>query len=169
MSIFSNINQRFIKGKISARESSVISLKKPNQFLKILVITNQKDDSLMMEAKNAFSNAEINALYLRKEKEDKSLQFHYTVHPSDFNLTGRVKNDKLNKLLFMGFDMVIDLSDDSIYLKFIVSQLKSTLILGKIGEHEFQLHDLFFDTEKINADFIRTVVKQLKVLTKNEK
>lgn len=69
----------------------------------------------------------------------------------------------------MGFDMVIDLSDDSVYLKFILSQIKSTLVLGKIGEHEFQLHDLFFDAEKINANFIRTVVKQLNVLTKNEK
>lgn len=169
MSIFSNLNIRFIKRKISARESSVISLKKPNQFLKILLITNQKDEAMINEAKIAFSNAEINALYLRKEKEDKSQQFNYTVHPSDFNLTGRVKNDKLNKLLFMGFDMVIDLSDNSVYLKFILSQIKSTLVLGKIGEHEFQLHDLFFDEEKINADFIRTVVNQLNVLTKNEK
>ncbi|MBK9591358.1 MAG: hypothetical protein IPO32_07585 [Crocinitomicaceae bacterium] len=169
MSFFSNINQRFLKGKISARESSVISLKKTNQFLKILVITNQKDEHLINEAKIAFSNAEINALYLRKEKEDKSPQFNYTVHPSDFNLTGRVKNDKLNKLLFMGFDMVIDLSDDSVYLKFILAQIKSTLVLGKIGEQEFQLHDLFFDPEKINADFIKTVVKHLNVLTKNEK
>jgi hypothetical protein len=169
MSILSNINQRFLKGKISARESSVISLKKPNQFLKILVITNQKDETLVNEAKIAFSNAEINALYLRKEKEDKSQQFNYTVHPSDFNLTGRVKNDKLNKLLFMGFDMVIDLSDDSVYLKFILAQIKSTLVLGKIGEHQFQLHDLFFDAEKKDSDFIKTVVKQLNVLTKNEK
>jgi hypothetical protein len=169
MSILSNINQRFLKGKISARQSSVISLKKPNQFLKILILTNQKDESLINETKNAFPNAEINSLYLRKEKEDKTPQFNYSVHPSDFNLTGRVKNDKLNKLLFMGFDMVIDLSDDSVYLKFILAQIKSTLVLGKIGEHEFQLHDLFFDAEKVNADFIKTVVKQLNVLTKNEK
>ncbi len=169
MSIFSTINQRFIKGKIAARESSVISLKKPIEYLKILVITNQKDETLINETKIAFPNAEINALYLRKEKEDNSQQFNYTVHPSDFNLTGRVKNEKLNKLLFMGFDMVIDLSDDSVYLKFILAQIKSTLVLGKIGEHEYQQHDLFFDAEKINADFIKTVVKQLNVLTKNEK
>lgn len=169
MSISSNINQRFIKSKISSRESSVISLKKPSQFLKILVISNEKDEILISAAKNAFPNAEINSLCKRKEKEDKSESFHYTVHPSDFNLTGRIKNDKLNKLVAMGFDMVIDLSDDSIHLKYILSQIKSSLILGKIDEHEFQLHDLFFEGENINADFIRTVVTQLNVLTKNEK
>lgn len=169
MSFLSNINGRFVKKKISFSEKRTVILKKPVEFLKILLVSNEKDDAFSDAAKTGFPNAEINFLFLRNEKEDKSGQFNYSVHSTDFNLTGKLKNDKLSKLLHSEFDMVVDLSENSVYLRYILTQIKSTLVIGKINEGEIQVHDLCLNPSDQKSEFIKTILKQLNHLIPNEK
>lgn len=169
MSFFPKIERHFIVKKTKIEAERKIILKKHDQFQKLLLVCNQYDDKLVNKAKECFIHAEINSLYLRKQKKDTSGHFNFTVHSSDFNLTGKIKNDKLNKLTQTGFDMIVDLSENSDYLKYLISQTKNTLLIGKMDSSEKPFHDLLLSPENEKSDFIQTIIKQLNNLTANDK
>ncbi|MBK7129781.1 MAG: hypothetical protein IPM74_05250 [Crocinitomicaceae bacterium] len=165
MSLTDSFKQNFLKKKIKPTDRrSQIILKKPEAFSKILIIAEKLDEEMMQQIGKVFSHAEINCCSLRKEKEDQSGKFRYTVHPSDFNLTGRLKNDKLTKLQSIQFDLTIDLSGDSDLLKYFLCTTKSSLIIGKMEHFESALYDIFLDAGQNNLQFIANIEKQLNQL-----
>lgn len=168
MSITDNIKAGFLRRKKHATDKRSVILKKTDAFSKILIVTEKENESLLRNVETSFPNAEINALFLRKEKEDKSTKFRFAVHPSDFNLTGHLKNDKLTKLIQTEFDLVLDLSRDSVFLNEMTSRIKNTLFVGRMNQDSDSRYDLFFTGES-DDEFLNHTVKQLKLLTKNER
>ena len=121
---------------------------------------------LIKQVELKFINAEVNGLYFRKSKEDNSAQFRYSVHPSDFNFTATIKNDKLKKLTQSRFDLVVDLSSEpKIFVEF-VSILNANLIISVLGKEDEKLCDLFFEFGKSEIDYIDNCVKKLNLLAK---
>lgn len=163
MSFGTNIKTSFIRRKIASfSEPKTARLKKPEIYTTVLLVTNLPDADLLKEAALHFSTAEITSLFNRKEKEDHASRFHYSVHPSDFNLTGQLKNDKLVKLLQKEFDLVIDLSKDSVFLDFLVHQMKSNLLVGTMDKLEDPKYNLVCEAQPTNQRFLNEVIKQLK-------
>ncbi|MBK9191697.1 MAG: hypothetical protein IPM77_09385 [Crocinitomicaceae bacterium] len=168
MSITDNIKSGFLKRKKNVAEKRNVVLKNPAVFSKILIVGDKENESLLKSAQSLFPNAEINSLFQRKEKEDKTSKFRFAVHPSDFNLTGHLKNDKLTKLIQTEFDLVLDLSHDSVFLNELTSRIKNTLFVGRMIQDSDSRYDLFFNGES-DEEFLNQTVKQLKLLTKNER
>ena len=171
MKIIDNIKQSFLKkkSKKSVAKNRQVKIKLPQEFLKVLIISNNENDSLYKSAETVFLNAEVNALFLRKQKEDHTSQFRYSVNASDFNLTGVLKNDKLNKLIRSHFDLVVDLSNDSELLNYFLHTIESDLVIGKLGNTVDDLHDLFFEFGANELSFLTTVKTQLNHLSHGQK
>jgi hypothetical protein len=164
MSIAANIKARYLKQKQVPAYKRTVVLKRPDAFLKVLLIINEANNDLIHKAGSVFPKAFINVLYLRTEKEDHSLERRYTVHAADFNLTGRLKNDKLNRLLETEFDLLIDLSEDSALLTYLFHRIKSTLVIGKLGHKHAAGYDLMFERTGPEVDFLDLIIKQLNQL-----
>lgn len=171
MKITENIKVNFLKkkSKKTVAKNRQVKIKLPQEFLKVLIISNSENESLFKSAETVFVNAELNALFLRKQKEDNSSQFRYSVNSSDFNLTGGLKNDKLTKLLRSHFDLVIDLSNDSELLKYFLQTIESDLVIGKLGNAVDELHDLFFEFGSNEENFLTTIKTQLNHLSHGQK
>ena len=165
MSISSNIKNRYLKRKQNPAQKRTILLKKPDAFSKVLLVMNEPNANLVQKATTLFPKAYIYELYIRKEKEDHSLERRFTVHAADFNLTGHLKNDKLNRLLETEFDLVIDLSQDSALLTHLFFRLRSTLFIGKLGHNHADGYDLLLEQTGSDADFLDLIIKQLNLLT----
>lgn len=163
-----SFKEKFIKNRPPESSGKKIILKKPDSFERIILITSDKKSDLFDKIKLLFKNAEISHLYLRKEKQDSSEKFTYTVHPSDFNLTGHLKNDKLMKLLQAEFDLTIDLCPDSILLNYFVSRIKSTLITGKSGTEMEAYFDLLLQENLSDYDFPESLSKYLLIFAPHE-
>ncbi|MBI3134674.1 MAG: hypothetical protein HYZ14_08390 [Bacteroidetes bacterium] len=127
---------------------------------------NAEDEALQKHAASVFRNAEINVLYPRSSKQDKSPNFCFSVHSSDFNLTGNLKNDKIAGLLQTEFDLLIDLSDDSGLLKYLAQSINASLVIGTLEMAADGSCDLFFDKLGTNSEFLGEIVKQLNQLIK---
>jgi len=171
MKIVKNIKLNFLKRKLNKSEEKnrKIKIKLPNQFLQVLIISSHPNDSFFKKATAVFLNAELNALYLRTQKEDNSAQFSYSVHESDFNLTGTLKNDKLIRLSHSKFDLVIDLSNNSELLNYFLHSVQSDLVIGKLGDSVDDVHDLYFEFDSNEENFLATINTQLNHLCHGQK
>jgi len=171
MKISENIKLNFLRKKLkkSGGKNREVKIKLPNQFLRVLIISSNENDSFFKKAATLFLNAELNSLYLRKQKEDITVQFRYSVHESDFNLTGTLKNDKLIRLSHSKFDLIIDLSNNSDLLNYFLQNAQSELIIGKLGNSVDELHDLCFDFDSNEENFLATINKQLNHLAHGQK
>jgi len=166
MSISKNIKSGFLKRKRIEAQKRTILLKRPELFSKVLLVVNTPDNALNQAARTNFPAAEINTLFIRKEKENQSLANTYSVHATDFNLTGNLKSDKLSSLIQTEFDLLIDLSKDSELLTYLVRHLKSTLIVGQMNHPNEMLYDLFFEKSGSDQAFLNVIVTQLNQLIK---
>lgn len=145
-----------------------VVLKPTRLFQKVLIISDFKLNEIQTLAKSIFSDAEIFTLYQRKEKLDNSTTNEFAVHNSDFNLTGKIKNDKLNQLLQMNFDLVIDLHQNSKSLYNLMLKLNASLFIGRLDQIENEFHDLYFNFKSNEHEFLKTIEQQITLLTKNE-
>lgn len=145
-----------------------VVLKPNNNFQKVLIISEFKLNEIQSLAKTIFSNAEIFTLFQRKEKPDNSTTNEFAVHNSDFNLTGKIKNDKLNQLLQMSFDLVIDLHQNSKSLQKLMMKLNASLFIGRLDQVENEFHDLYFNFKSSEHEFLKTIEQQISLLTKND-
>ena len=166
MKFIENIKIRFLKKKLknSTRKNRRVIIKTPEQILDVLILSNNENEEFFKSASSVFFNAELKALFVRQQKEDKTGQFRYSIHESDFNLTGSLKNDKLAKLLQTKFDLIIDLSNDSELLNYFLHNIDSDLIIGKLGNIYENLHDLFLDFGLNEESFLKNINIQLNKL-----
>lgn len=140
----------------------------PKHVKKLLLITNEEEKSLKRKCEELFQNAAVHHLFERPIKIDNSKGFYYTVHESDFNLTGKLKNDKLTNLAQMEFDLLIDLSQNSETLDFFLKKVKSGLKVGDLSTENKNNYDFFVELNNRDVSTITLIHKQLAYLTKDE-
>jgi hypothetical protein len=161
------IKHLFINKKIRRDPNRKPVLKGLDEYTEILFIADTDQTQRLNELSSVFKHAKISFLYRRNEKEDKSTQGNYSYHSSDLNLTGKIKNDKLNQMMQKQFDLILDLSIDCVLNQFLLKKLSSSFIIGKKGIEKSQMYDLLVD-DKVNEEtFIETIKQQLTLLSQN--
>lgn len=161
------IKKSFLKKKSADPSKRKAALKAPAFIKSILIISNSESKSLKRRVEELFPNASVYHLFPREIKEDRTVGFYYSVHPSDFNLTANLKNDKLENLKKMQTELLLDLSFGSEELNYFVSHCNSSLKAGDMSSTKADLYDLlvqFGTTEIQNVEYI---YKHLNTLTKN--
>ncbi|MDG1913302.1 MAG: hypothetical protein P8I55_01785 [Crocinitomix sp.] len=161
------IKNLFINKKIRRDPKRKPVLKGLDRYHEILFIADTDQSQRLNELTSIFKHAKISFLYARKEKEDKSAHGNYSYHLSDLNLTGKIKNDKLNQMMQKQFDLILDLSTDTVLNQFLLKKISSTFIIGKKGIEKSEMYDLLVDEKVEEKTFIETVTQQIKLLSQN--
>ena len=168
MQILDKLKAKGINKKINSNSTrKSLHLMPVDDYHKILYIKEDESESFKDKIQKVFPSSYPHHLYLREIKVDTTIGHNYSVHESDFNLTGNLKNDKLIQLSKMQFDLVIDLSKNSTLLNYFINQIPANLIVGKMNADNAFLHDLFVESKRSDIDFLENIRKQLSILTKN--
>ena len=160
MQILDKLKAKGINKKINENTSrKSLHLIPVNDYHKILYIKEEENESFKDKIQKVFPNSYPHHLYLREIKVDATIGHNYSVHESDFNLTGKLKNDKLIQLSKMQFDLIIDLSKNSTLLNYFIHQIPAKLIAGKMDAKNAFLHDLFVESQESDFEFIENIRK----------
>ena len=144
-----------------------VCLRQPDHLKTILLIADEENTQTKKLAEKTFPSSRVHHLFTRKSKEDGSKGFNYSVHTSDFGITGKLKNEHLLHLEKMPFDLVIDLSSDIEQLNYFLLRTPANLILGRNNSTNNHLHDLIFDYKQNDQNFLEYIREKLTLLTKN--
>lgn len=162
-----------LKEKILNRTKSLSrkpTLKSPGNHKKILLITNSDNPKLPTNLTVSYPNSELFFLHSTtagERKQQQSKEKVYTYHKSDVNLTGKIKNDKLNQLLQIQFDLVLDLSDDEPIGTFLIKKLNQSFMIGLNGLKKSLLYDLITQKGLNEEDSLRIMTQHLTLLSQN--
>jgi len=169
MGAVDNIKFSLIKRKLSGvRAKRKPELKKLQAYKTLLIVSEDKKNYLLEDLLETFPKAKISFLFARPHKEDETAKGTYSYHPADFNLTGAIKNDKLNELLKRQFDLVLDLSKNELLTNFLLERLKTSFMIGKGSAETSFLYDLSINDSKSDSDFLNKTKQQITLLTQNE-
>jgi hypothetical protein len=159
------IKDSFLKKKTTVDSSRNIWLRNPSEIKTILLVSNEESKSLKKMVEEVFSSSKVHHLFTRPIKQDSTVGFYYSVHPSDFNLTGKLKNDKLSNLENMPFELLIDLSSDTEILNYFISRSSVSLKVGKLNCKHGEFYDLFVEYSSTDSEYVKNIHKQLTLLT----
>ena len=150
---------------VQKRQAKLVS---PENVLSLLVMANEDPDYLSGELRRLFPNARISYCYPRSEKNSTAPQGAYDYHPSDLNLTGKVKSDKLQELLRSSFDLVLDLSDKNLIGDYLFQQLKLGFSIGFSCYDQDEKHDLIVRGNTDAVTCIQAAKQHLTLLNQHE-
>ncbi|MFT5823698.1 MAG: hypothetical protein ACI8ZM_004960 [Crocinitomix sp.] len=163
-----NIKKLFIKQKKVARNPKRKPLLRAiDQYNEILFIADTDQSELTNELSAAFRHAKFSFLFPRENKEDNTIHGCYSYQINDLNLTGKIKNDKLNQLLQIQFDLILDLSIDETFNHYLLKKLNASFIVGKKGMEKSGMYDLLLSETVNKEEFIQTIKKQITILSQN--
>lgn len=157
------INQAKIKKRLERKPI----LRKLEVYREILILADTDKSGLVPTLKQIFPQAKAYFLSPRKEKEDTSKKDSFSFHISDLNFTGKVKNDKLKKVLNNRFDLVVDLSKNSPLNNFILSKLNHTFMVGSAENGKSLWYDLIVPSASNDKDFLKNIETQINLLSQN--
>jgi len=163
------LKTKFLRKKADLSVQREVWLKNPSQIKKILLISNSDSKSLKRKVEEVFASAGVHHLFHREIKEDTTVGFYYSVHKADFGLTGGLKNEKLQNLTKMDFDLLIDLSQESALLPYFVNQSKSTLKVGGLNSKRVLAYDVLVDFMGNDSDKINNIYNHLNLLKQDAK
>mgnify|MGYP000480291192 CR=1 FL=1 len=163
----SGLKKRAIKKKTDKLKSEKKVVIRPLEaYKKILLISIEEKQGFRKDIEGVFPMSKTHHLHFRPIKEDRSVGFDYSVHPSDFNLTGVLKNDKLSNLTKDHFDLVLDLSTDSVTLDYFTKSVSADLVIGRMSAQK-EAHDLRVEYGTDDRSFLNNVKHQLLLLSEN--
>lgn len=169
MQLFDKIKSNYLRKKIAVNsERNCLELLPSESYHKILYILENESESFKEAIKKKFPGSYPHHLFIRNIKTDTAIGHNYSVHDSDFNLTGNLKNDKLIQLSKMKFDLIIDLSNNSALLNYFIHAIPASLIIGKMNAENSYLHDLFIESTGSDMDFLENIKNKITLLTENE-
>lgn len=161
------MKKRFLKKKAAEGSIRNVGIKNPDKIRSVLLVSNTENKSLKRKVEELFSGASVYHLFPRDIKEDRTRGFYYSVHPSDFNLTGNLKNDKLANLEKMPIELLLDLSSDSKELNFFVNRATSELKVGNLHSKKTEFYDLLLEYGTTEIQCVENIFTHLNTLTKN--
>lgn len=158
----------FLKKRARNNLSRTVWIKSSSEIRSVLLVCNNEDKSAKKILEEEFPKAKVHLLHLRETKEDRSIGFYHSVHSSDFNLTGNLKNDKLKNLEKFSYDLLVDLSKNSELLNYFVNKSDASFKVGEFGSKKSNSYDLMVNFASKSSDSVLNVIKQLNLLTGNE-
>jgi len=168
MSAADGVKIGFIKRRLKrVRPKRKPVLRKPTNFRNVLIVSEEDKTALIQTVNSYFDRASISVIYKRNNKEDNSKKGQYAVHLSDINLTGKVKNEKLIRLMNEQFDLIIDLQKKDDLLRYISQQIRTSFIVGPNTSENAFMYDLIIDEGQNEKEFIENIAKQITLLSTN--
>jgi hypothetical protein len=161
------IKNSFLRKKAGHSSNRSVGIKAPNDIKSVLLISNKEKKTIKEKIEKLFPNASVYHVHLRDIKEDRTIGFYYSVHKSDFNLTGKLKNDKLMNLEKMEIDLLVDLSTESELLEYFVSKNNAHLKVGNIRSNKSNFYDFLIEFGSSDEESINNIHIQLNTLTQN--
>ncbi|MCB9222784.1 MAG: hypothetical protein R2780_10640 [Crocinitomicaceae bacterium] len=161
------VKNSFLKKKSEIIINRNVWLKAPDDIKSVLIVSDQENQSLKRKVEELLPSASVYHLFLREIKEDRSTGFYHTVHKTDFNLTGALKNDKLINLEKMSTELLLDLSSGSELLKYFVNRSVSSLKIGNINTTSPSYYDLLVQYEADLSKTVDNIYDKLIKLTQN--
>jgi Family of unknown function (DUF6913) len=161
------IKNSFLRKKVDLSLKRQAWLKNPDSIKSVLLVTNSDKKSIKRKVEELFTSASVYHLFPREFKEDRTVGFYFSVHKTDFNLTGVLKNDKLLNLKKMPIDLLLDLSAESDLLNYFVSQTNSDLKVGDMNSSKADLYDLMLEFGTADSDNIDIIYKHINTFTQN--
>ena len=94
-----------------------------------------------------------------------SMDEHQSFTEKDFGMFGKVKSDRIKKIVNSKYDLLVDYcANDNVFAKVICNRSKSKLIAG-FENNEFQLYDISIKLEGNKIDtFNEELTKYLQIL-----
>ncbi|WP_070138259.1 DUF6913 domain-containing protein [Crocinitomix algicola] len=157
------INQAKIKKRLERKPI----LRKLDVYREVLVVADEDKSQLESFINAIFPRAKIYFLFPRNEKEDQTKTDVFSYHISDLNLTGKVKNDKLKKVLDNRFDLVVDLSKNLPLNNFILARLNHTFMVGSASNNKSLWYDLIIPEAKNDKELFEHIKTQINLLSQN--
>lgn len=157
----------FLKKKTEQLVNRNVWMRNPNEIRSLLLVTDSESKSVKRKTEELFPNASVYQLFPRDIKEDRSTGFYHTVHSSDFNLTGKLKNDKLMNLERMPTELLLDLSSGSELLRYFVNRSISALKIGNIASENASYYDLLVEFSPNEIQTLENIFEKLTTLTQH--
>lgn len=157
----------FLKKKTDQSINRNVWMRKPSEIRSLLLVTNHENKTVKRKVEELFPNASVYHLFLREIKEDRTTGFYHSVHSSDFNLTGKLKNDKLINLEQMPTELLIDLSAKSELLRYFVNRSVSALKIGNITSENASNYDLLVEFNPNEIQSLENIFDKLTTLTQH--
>ncbi|MFK5878616.1 MAG: hypothetical protein QM478_03865 [Flavobacteriaceae bacterium] len=83
-----------------------------------------------------------------------------------FSLFGKIKNEKIVKLVLSEFDLLLNYTNDNLYLNYVTVFSKAKFKVG-LKANQQEIFDLIIDVDKNNVDLFHSeLIKYLKILNK---
>ena len=167
MAIFHKYKIRLLLNKVNKiADKRDIRISAIGKYSSVLILLDKKDLTIKKKLESIFENSEISMLYKRVEKDLplKEKKNIYSYHKSDLGF-GNLKRERLVKLLYKKFDLVIDFSIHTTEYNYFVKKSKSTLKIGDLHSTKNYLYDLLVDKGNSNTDFIENIKLQINTLT----
>ena len=167
MAIFHKYKIRLLLNKVNKiADKRDIRISAIGKYSSVLILLDKKDLTIKKKLESIFENSEISILYKRVEKDLplKEKKNIYSYHKSDLGF-GNLKRERLVKLLYKKFDLVIDFSIHTTEYNYFVKKSKSTLKIGDLHSTKNYLYDLLVDRSNSDSDFIENIKLQINTLT----
>jgi hypothetical protein len=161
------IKNTFLRKKTEHITNRNVWLKHPLTIKSILLISDNESKSLKRKTEELFPNASVYHLFLREIKEDRSTGFYYSVHTSDFNLTGKLKNDKLINLEQMPTELLLDLSGGSELLRYFVNRSVAAMKIGDLMSKNASNYDFMVQFTADPLQSLENIYSKLTTLTQD--
>jgi ADP-heptose:LPS heptosyltransferase len=142
-------------------------LKKVEAYSEILVLMNLENDAVVSDFVRLFPSAKLTVLVPRLQKERNDRIPYSTYHKSDFNLTGKLKNDNLAEVLSRTYELVVDLSSESKINDLLLNRIKGDFIIGGIASKNSHLYDLQIEQQLCDKHDIKALINHLTLLTQH--
>ncbi len=149
-------------------EARNIVLLPRTEYKDIIVIINKPEQINHNLFHQYFPNATFSFLSNRTEKEDNSKGMNYTLHKKDFFFR-TLKNERLKNLTKKSFDLLIDLNEVNDKLIYFVENINANLKIGCFDKPKNHLFDILTKPADEIVDVINAMVKQIDILTLNNK
>jgi|GEM_PF-3036862 len=142
-------------------------IRKQSDYREILVLSDLKVTSLIESMSRFFPTARLTVLVPRLTKEMTDHTPYQSYHKSDFNLTGKPKNDKLTEVLSRAYDLVVDLSKTSKLNDSIFRRIQAGFFIGGNASTKAEYYDLQIEQQLIDNQNIAELINHLTLLTQH--
>ena len=160
-----NIQKKIVKGLLKSNSVKSDINNRIDSIL-ILVEDNSKEKLDQIISKKLSIDVSKVTIVFFKTKQESDTNYKYELTEKDFSLFGKLKNETIKKLIKSDFDLLLNYTNDNLYLNYLTAFSNTKFKVGLKGNHN-ELFDLMINVDKENVDLFHTeLVKYLKILNK---
>lgn len=132
----------------------------------ILVDDNSKENLDEIVSKKLAIDVSKVITILFETNQEADPKFKKVLIENDFSLFGKLNNDTVRKLLKTEFDLLLNYTENNLFLNYITAFSKASFKVGVLNNQQ-QLFDLIIEVKKEEVNLFHSeLIKYLKILNK---